>query len=615
MRRTLAALLLLLAATSAAGEIVFVNVNLITMVPGEKPGPATVVVRDGRVATIATGPIPPRGGARVIDGGGGWLIPGLSDMHVHLHYEEELLLLLANGVTRTRNLWGNPRHLLWKREIAAGKRLGPTLFTSGPILDGANPVWQKSRPVASTEKARELVAELQEKGYDEIKVYNRLRRDVYRAILSEARTRGIRVTGHVPYAAGIVEALNLGQSCVEHLDGYLEFPFLLPPQIDSFVDLTARTGAWNCPTLVVYRKVVAPPEARALLARPEMRFVPPRRRAGWDPARDFRFRHLTSEQFGQYRSGDRVRKRVAKMLHDATGRLLLGTDAGNPFVVAGWSVHEELENLVDAGLTPYEAIEAGTTNAARYLGDGAGTIAKGERADLVLLEKNPLDDIANSRTIAGVMVRGRWLDRAEIDERLEGLVKSYSRPKDRFAGMAPLPEGERAYYKVSFNGLVVGEERFSVSRLDIFAQRVNDPPFDARTGVRFTMDERGYIISLTAVRDDPVFGKKGATLKRTPGVFYGFPSLATWISVERHFRGLENGASRTIDYHEMTLEGGEKITRIPVEVRRESEREYTVWMRRKDATYKSRLVVDRKGWPVTFTTELQQGTVEFERRK
>ena len=167
MRRTLA-MLLLLVATSAAEEIVFVNVNLITMVPGEKPRPAAVVVRDGRIVTIASGPIPPRGGARVIDAKGGWLIPGLTDMHVHVHYEEELLLFLANGVTRIRNMWGTPKHLLWKREIAAGKRLGPALFTSGPILDGPKPIWQKSRPVASIEDARATVAELQKKGYDEI---------------------------------------------------------------------------------------------------------------------------------------------------------------------------------------------------------------------------------------------------------------------------------------------------------------------------------------------------------------------------------------------------------------------------------------------------------------
>jgi imidazolonepropionase-like amidohydrolase len=606
----LATTLLLLAATLLAEDLAFVGVNAVTMEDAKVVMGATVIVRDGRIIEVGAGlPVPV--GARKVLAEGRWLIPGLSDMHVHNWYEEEHVLFLANGVTRIRNMWGTPQHLRWQKEIESGARVGPKLFTTGPILDGPKPIWEKSRPIASPDEARKAVAEQKRLGYPALKVYSRLPRDVYRALVGAAREAGLRVVGHVPQQVGLSEALRQNQDCIEHLDGYVTWPFVFSRSTERAIDLTARGTTWNCPTLVVFQKIVSPKEAERLLARPEMQFVPPRLRATWAPGRDFRTKDLTGQQLEVLRRGDRTRRRVAKLLHDATGRLLCGTDCGNPFVVAGWSVHEELQNLVAAGLTPYEALATATTAPARFLGDGKGTIAKGERADLVLLRADPLEDIGNTRRIEGVLRHGRWYPRPELDRMLGDVKRSYAAPKHRFETMPALPEGEQAHFKVFWNDLEVGEERFSLGE-SIVAQQVNDPPYSTRKTVRFSIDSRGYITELEAVWED-VFGRREATVKPLAGVFYGFPVLTTWIAVERQFRGLANGESQSFDYHEFSLETGEKVTKIPVTVRRNGEREFTIWMKRADATYRSELKVDTRGWPVRFVTELQLGTVRYER--
>jgi imidazolonepropionase-like amidohydrolase len=602
---------LLLAVPVCAEDLAFVGVNAVTMRDGKVIEGATVVVRDGTIDDVGAGlPVPV--GARKVMAPGRWLIPGLSDMHVHNWYEEEHVLFLANGVTRIRNMWGTPQHLRWRKEIESGARVGPRLFTTGTIVDGPKPIWEKSTPLASPDEARKVVAEQKAKGYPAIKVYSRLPRDVYRALVAAAREAGLRVVGHVPQQVGLVEALRQNQDCIEHLDGYVMWPFVFGRSTERAIDLTARGTTWNCPTLVVYQKIVGPREAERLRARPEMQFVPPRLRATWNPGKDFRTKDLTDQQLEVLRRGDRTRLRVAKLLHDATGRILCGTDCGNPFVVAGWSVHEELANLVAAGLTPYEALATATTAPARFLKDGTGTIAKGERADLVLLRADPLENIGNTRRIAGVLRGGRWFPRAELDRMLGDVKRSYAAPKLRFEQMPPLPEGEQARFKVYWNDLEVGEERFSVGEKGIVAQQVNDPPYSTRKTIRFRIDPRGYITEMDAVWED-VFGRREAKVKPLPGVFYGFPTLTTWIAVERQFRGLANGESQSIEYHELSLETGRKVTRIPVTVRRNGEREFTIWMKRADATYRSELNVDERGWPVRFVTELQLGTVRYER--
>jgi imidazolonepropionase-like amidohydrolase len=409
--------LLLLASVAVAADVtVFVDVNVVPMDRERVLEHRTVLVRDGRIAAVtrAGQEVALPAGARRIDGRGRYLLPGLADMHAHNWYEAEHLLFLANGVTTIRNMWGTPKQLGWRREIEAGERLGPTLHTTGPILDGRPPVWPESTVVTTVEAARAAVRRCRAEGYPSLKVYGGLRREVYGALVGEARALGLRVVGHVPRAVGLEGALEARQDSIEHLEGYLD---LAPDRQGELAERTAARGVWNCVTLVVYWSHLRWEE---LARRPEMRYVPPELRETWTSMTRRRPDEKHRERLLRLRERSRA---MTQALHAAGARLLLGTDCATPYIVAGWSVHRELQLLVEAGLTPYEALCAGTRDAARFLGDDFGTVEVGRRADLVLLAANPLADVANATRRVGVMVRGRWLSTAELQERLDAAVR------------------------------------------------------------------------------------------------------------------------------------------------------------------------------------------------
>jgi hypothetical protein len=250
-----------------------------------------------------------------------------------------------------------------------------------------------------------------------------------------------------------------------------QIDFVDEAKLPSVIEATKQGGAWNCPALIVTRRYVSSEEAQVLARQPEMRFVPPAVRAMWDPSQDFRLKDFKAEDFARLRRRDAFVLKVTRALRDAGARLLLGTDTGNPFVIPGFSVHEELALLVQAGLTPYEALRAGTRDAAEFTGrlEEFGTVEPGKRADLLLLDANPLEDVANARRRSGVMVRGRWLPEAELQAMLEEVAASYTTPKDRFVGVEPLPdEGEplfSARYQLLIGSTPTGEERLTLRRL------------------------------------------------------------------------------------------------------------------------------------------------------
>ncbi|MGC2034484.1 MAG: amidohydrolase family protein, partial [Thermoplasmata archaeon] len=198
-------------------------------------------------------------------------------------------------------------------------------------------------------------------------------------------------------------------------------------KIPTLARRTARSSSWNCVTLVVNTKLVPVAEASRLLERPEIRFLPPMLLGGWkEYRRNFRVQRATKEDWWLRGRLNQVRAKMTRALRDAGARLLLGSDAPSPFVVPGISVHEELALLTQAGLTPFEALCAGTRDAAEFLGrsEGFGTVSVGKRADLLLVDQNPLEDVSHVREIAGVMVRGRWLSRGQIRSTLGRLVGS-----------------------------------------------------------------------------------------------------------------------------------------------------------------------------------------------
>jgi imidazolonepropionase-like amidohydrolase len=424
----------------------FVHVNVLTMDREQVLGDQTVVVRGDRIHEIGpSGSVGVPTGATVIDGAGKFLMPGLCDMHTHFFDEGDLLLFVANGVTTVRNLHGYPMHLVWREQVRRDERLGPTIYTSGPILDGDPPNDPSFWSVASPEVARKLVDIQIAAGYDCIKVMNLIRRDVCNAIMDEARRHGIPVVGHVPTDVGLRHVLESGQSSIEHFDGYgmasarngdrlkglndrYRGYFEGWDNVDEtkFADLIALTlqaGTWICPTLTAFRRTLMLQEnPRHALHAPEARFLAPSlvgKWKKWNPS---------SALIDAARRVEPIRERALKQLYDAGVPILLGTDCSMPNVVVGFSVIQELQYLVEIGLTPYQAISTGTSAAASFLGEAGefGTVTVGKRADLLLVEADPLEDVGNVSKRAGVMVRGQWYSDGDMRVKLETLAHRYA---------------------------------------------------------------------------------------------------------------------------------------------------------------------------------------------
>ena len=411
-------------------EAVFADVTLIPLDRERAVAHQSVLVRNGRIAEIG-----PAAGLRVsdsalrIDGRGRYLIPGLADMHVHLFESRDLLLYLANGVTTIRNLGGYGAAdsiLEIRRQVQAGERLGPTIYTSGNWLDGDPPSRAINTVVRTPAEARAEVERQAGAGYDFIKVYEKLAPDVYQSITGSARTVGIPVTGHVPGRVGLLRVLESGQSFVDHVAQLSR-----GSDPDSVAARLGRARASVTTTLVMLRLSLAmrgaPELVEELLARPEARLVSPATRRFWRTA-PFVGLPRTQAAWSRYSES----QRMVGALQRTGVSLLLGTDAGLWGNLPGFSALEEARLLVESGLTPYEALRSATVRPAEALNrhvPGAsqpGAIALGNRADLLLLEGNPLVDIENLRRRTGVMVRGRWLPAAELDRRLRALEAEYA---------------------------------------------------------------------------------------------------------------------------------------------------------------------------------------------
>jgi imidazolonepropionase-like amidohydrolase len=422
------------------GVVAIVDVTVIPMDRERRLPGQTVVVRGDRIVELgpAASVKVPEGATRV-EGKGKFLIPGLAEMHAHIPggqadstVERTLFMYLAGGLTTVRGMLGHPRHLELRARAARGELLSPTIYAAGPSLNGNS--------IPDPAAARKAVIEQKEAGYDLLKIHPGVSREAFDTLVATARRVGIPFAGHVPTEVGVAHAIESKYATIEHLDGYIEamiqegapvsaeqsafFGLNLGEHLDesklpALVEATKRAGVWNVPTQVLLENLVLVGSSTELARRPEMRYVAPEMLAQWAQEKDGMLAETGSTPESARRTIE-VRRHLIKALHAAGVGLLLGSDAPQIYNVPGFSTHRELESLVAAGLTPYQALETGTRNVARYFGTEreTGTIERGKRADMVLLEADPLVDIRNTTKRAGVMVRGRWLPREEIERRL-----------------------------------------------------------------------------------------------------------------------------------------------------------------------------------------------------
>lgn len=438
----IAPLALLAASVAACGspapaidaDAAFVGVNVIPMDTERVLAGRTVLVKGDRIVYVGD-PITVSESVAVIDGAGGFLMPALAEMHAHVPggptatdegIERVLTLYTMNGVGTIRGMLGDPRHLALRDRVAAGELFAPTLYTSGPSFNG------NTAPTVEAALAR--VEEQKAAGYDFLKIHPGIARNVMDALAARAGELGIRFAGHVPAGVGLRHMLELAPATIDHLDGYVEalagegapasqwFGVNLMDHVDesgipALVEATKAAGTWIVPTQILLESSVRADVDR-MREWPELRYADPRQVEQWAVANE---QLAAAVPEAQRRRFIELRHRLLKALHEGGVPFVLGSDAPQRWNVPGFSIHRELAALVAAGLTPYEALETGTVNVARFLGrlDTAGTVAEGRRADLVLLEASPLDDIANSARIAGVMLGGRWETRAELEATLQ----------------------------------------------------------------------------------------------------------------------------------------------------------------------------------------------------
>ncbi len=424
----------------------------------------TLLIIDQRIAALgpSSATAIPRG-ARILDATGKFLIPGLADMHVHLTGAGEptgsrnfmLPLLVAHGITMVRDMGGAVDQLTaLRQEIEAGKQIGPRVFFTGPFLDGDPPAFQPSIAIHNDAEGRAAVRNLQAQGVDFIKTQSRLSREAYFAIGGECRRQGIRFVGHVPDTVSALEASEAGQSSIEHLTGILlgystkedelrreilahvtagqtsaqtKASFekwvrkLLntqsPSRASTLDEELVKNNTWQVPTFPVLVDLAFVTPKTDMVDDPRMKYIPGKLRSIWEQGRKERLNGLTPESIAIRE--EVIRRSLEAVGHmDAAGvRFLAGTDSAAPNVFPGSSLHEDLDYLVKAGLTPMQAIQAATKNPAEFLGklQTQGTIEQGKFADLLLLDANPLANIVNTRKIRALVIRGKLLDRTTLD--------------------------------------------------------------------------------------------------------------------------------------------------------------------------------------------------------
>jgi imidazolonepropionase-like amidohydrolase len=429
-------------AQTAHAPVVFTGVSVIPMDREEVLQNQTVIVENGRITYVGAARNAPEG-ATTVDGRGKFLMPGIAEFHAHVpsgpqavNAHRALSLYVLAGVTTARGMLGAPMHLAVRDSIARGQLLGPRLLTSGPSFN--------NNSVSSPAVAVAMVTDQKNAGYDLLKIHPGVPRVAFDSLAATANRLRIPFAGHVPLEIGLDVALTSKYSTIDHLDGFVEamyngsapltpalngfFGLGIMQQLDtskfrSVVDRVKASGVAMVPTQILMDNYANDATGEQLTSAAEFKYWVPQQVAGWRTQKDNILSQLpvSREQKQQFIA---LRRRFIKALYDAGVPFLLGSDAPQLWNVPGFSSHRELGALVAAGLTPYQALRTGTVDVARFLGEAgqSGVVRQGARADLLLLDANPLQDVANSLRINGVVVNGRWIGPAERERMLGALV-------------------------------------------------------------------------------------------------------------------------------------------------------------------------------------------------
>jgi imidazolonepropionase-like amidohydrolase len=443
MVRRLIALSLLagvvLPANAQRGTIVIAGVSVVPMDREEVLQNQTVIVENGRITYVGAQRNPPTG-ATVVDGRGKFLMPGIAEFHAHVPNgavaHRALTLYALAGVTTARGMLGQPAHLALRDSIRNGQLFGPRVLTSGPSFN--------NNSVSSPGVAITMVTDQKNAGYDLLKIHPGVPRVAFDSLAATANRLRIPFSGHVPLEVGLDAAITAKYSTIDHLDGFIEAmyngPQPLTAAVDGFFGLgivrqldTSRfqpivervkaSGVAMVPTQILMDNYTNDKTGEQLTSGPEFRYWLPQVVTNWRNMKNNLLEQPPAPR-EQQQEFTALRRRFIKTLYDSGVPFLLGSDAPQFWNVPGFSAHRELGALVAAGLTPYQALRTGTVNVARFLGEEglSGVVRQGARADLILVDGNPLQDIANTLRISGVVVNGRWIGAAERNAMLASLA-------------------------------------------------------------------------------------------------------------------------------------------------------------------------------------------------
>ncbi len=424
----------------ASGKYHFQNANLLSMTDGSSiTAHVDVLISNGTIEAIGSpGEFHDRS-YTVIEADGMYLMPGISEMHAHIpspqngddsNVRETLFLYLSNGITTIRGMLGAPYHLDLKKQIDDGQILSPRVYTSSPSLNG--------NTVRTKDEAHAKVTQYKKDGYDFLKIHPGITLPVMEELVKTAREVGIRFAGHVPYEVGLKRAIDYGYWSVDHCDGFVEgiatgefeesevgfFGLGLVSKADmaalpELCKSMAANDVYIVPTQSLFTRWISPALPQEMIQEPEMAYMPAATRYAWVSGKS---KMINTQDYdpAKYTQFLAIRHAILQCAYENDVQFLLGSDAPQVFNVPGFSIQHEMQSLVDAKIPIYDILLSGTINPAKFFGaEGQfGQVTTGASADLILLRKNPLESIENMQEIAGVMVRGQWLSREEIDARL-----------------------------------------------------------------------------------------------------------------------------------------------------------------------------------------------------